>query len=282
MKKTVDLIEKNLKLVDCVVMMLDARIPKSCENPIIKEIVKQKPLVYCFNKSDLADARVNSLWEKYYRNQGYSFVSINAKDGANLGALTSVVKEAVSKGKQQKKEASPNIPKRRKKAIRLMIVGIPNVGKSTLINRLVGKKSCATGNKPGVTKGKQWLRIRSDIELLDTPGVLWHKFDDETTAVNLAITGAIKDEILPIDELAVKLLEFLKMSYPNLLTKRYKLDELREDPIRVMEDIALKRGLLVSGGIVDYDRTSRLILDEFRKGIIGRISVEKPADFLEN
>lgn len=281
MKKTVDIIQSNLKLVDCVAMILDARVPKSCENPIIKEIVKQKPLVYCFNKIDLSDQNINFKWENYYREEGNIFVGINAKDGENLNGFISSVRMAVKQKNIKKETVLSNAPSRKQKALRLMIVGIPNVGKSTLINRLVGKKACVTGNKPGVTRGKQWLRLRDDIQLLDTPGVLWHKFDEEKTGLHLALTGAIKDEILPIGDLALKLIEILKENYPDFLIKRYKLEKLNVEPVKIMEDIALKRNLLISGGAVDYDRTARVLLDEFRKGIIGRISIEKPDDFLE-
>ncbi len=266
MKKTLGLIKQNLNLVDCVVEILDARVASSSKNPLVNDIIKNKPSVVCFNKSDLADDKANLAWQEFYKKQAKAFVLTDAQNGKNIKELISVIKREVDKSFEEKKRTN--------RRGRIMIVGIPNVGKSTLINRLVGRKACQTGNKPGVTKGKQWLRISNELELLDTPGVLWHKFDDEQTAINLAITGAIKDEILQIDELALKLIEILQDNYLEAFSTRYSLELEGLTPLEAMEAIGKKRGFLASGGFIDYDRVANMLLDEFRKGIITKVSLE--------
>ncbi len=272
MKKTINLIKQNLNLVDCVVEILDARVPKSSKNPLVGDVIKDKASVICFNKSDLADDKANLLWKEYYKKAGKSFALTDAQNSKNIKDLILSIKKEIDKSFEGKKRTN--------RRGRIMIVGIPNVGKSTLINRLVGKKACQTGNKPGVTKGKQWLRISSDLELLDTPGVLWHKFDDENVALNLALTGAIKDEILQIDELALKLIEILQENYLSDFSRRYSLDLEGLSPLEAMEAIGKKRGLLASGGFIDYDRCAKMLIDEFRKGLIVKASLELPSDLL--
>ncbi len=272
MKKTFDLIKANLKLVDCVVELIDARAPFATSNPMLRDIIDKKPIVIAINKADLADPKNLAKWEKYYTELGISYVKINSKTGQNIKALLSEVRNASSEVLE--KMVSKNRINRR---LRLMIVGIPNVGKSTLINRLSGKRSAKTGNKPGVTKGKQWIRLSEDLELLDTPGVLWHDFEDETLAMNLAATGAIKDEVLPLDDVCIYLIKRLVADYPELLVERYDIELLEsKTAVDYMDDISRRRGLIRKGGTPDYERTIRLILDEFRNGVIGRISLEEP------
>ncbi len=268
MKKTLGLIKSNLNLVDCVVEILDARVPLSSKNPLVNEIIKDKTRVVCFNKSDLADSKVNLMWKEYYKKQGIPMVLTDAQNGKNIKELIAVINREIDKSFKSKKRTN--------RRGRIMIVGIPNVGKSTLINRLVGKKACQVGNKPGVTKGKQWLRISPELELLDTPGVLWHKFDDQEIGTKLAITGAIKDEILDTGELALKLIEILQDNYIENFSSRYGIDLSGVSPLEAMEMVGRKRGFLSSGNNIDYDRTSNVLLDEFRKGIITKASLENP------
>lgn len=273
MKKTRELIGQNLKLVDVVVELLDARIPISSRNPDIDNIIGNKPKIIALNKSDLSDPILLKEWIAHYGDQGIKAIPINSISGEGMSNLIDTIKNTV----KDKIEAMKN-KGRKIRPIRVMIVGVPNVGKSSLINKLAGKKSAKTGNKPGVTRGKQWIRIRKDLELFDTPGILWPKIEDINIGLNLAFTGAIKDEILDTDELCVKLLEKLLARYQNNLKNRYKLDELSEDPVIIMENIGGKRGCIRSGGVIDYSKVSQIVLDEFRKGTIGRITLEAPDD----
>lgn len=271
MKKTKELIQENLKLVDAVVEVLDSRIPISSKNPQIDELIGSKPRIVALNKHDLSDPRVLEQWIRYYKERGIVAIPVNCMTGDGIDRLIHEIK-LTAKDKQQKlAEKGRNLG-----AVRVMIVGIPNVGKSTLINRLAGKKSAKTGNKPGVTKGKQWIRIRKDLELFDTPGILWPKIDDAYVGLNLAYTGAIKDEILNIEEIALNLVGELMVLYPDQLKLRYKLESADEDKLEIMELIARKRGCIRSGNDIDYSKVANLILDEFRKGVIGRISLETP------
>ncbi len=272
MKKTFDLIQSNLKLVDCVVELIDARAPFASSNPMLKELIEKKPIVIALNKSDLADPINLKKWEKFYADRGVPALKINSQSGDNIKQLLIEVKNA-SSDVLEKMSAKNRINRR----LRLMIVGIPNVGKSTLINRLSGKKSAQTGNKPGVTKGKQWIRLSDELELLDTPGVLWHDFEDEVTALNLACTGAIKDEVLPLDDVCIYLVKYLAAHYPKEFSARYDIEIVDgKSAVDYMDDIARRRGLIKKRAEVDYDRTIHLILDEFRRGKIGRISLEEP------
>ena len=266
MKKTRELIAENLKMVDIVIEVIDARIPVSSRNPIIDELVKNKRRLIILNKSDLSDPKANEAWAETFKKQGNLVLTMNCMTGIGVGQLYKLL----SRLQDEKNEGQL-----RKKSLRMMIVGVPNVGKSSLINRMTGKKSAKTGDRPGVTKGKQWLGLENGMQLLDTPGILWPKFEDPQVGLNLAFCGSIKDEILDTARLALELIKVLQRDYPQLLRERYKLDELDEDALVNMEAIAAKRGFILSGKRVDYERCARTVLDEFRGGKIGNITLEK-------
>lgn len=266
MKKTRELIAENLKMVDIVIEVIDARIPVSSRNPIIDELVKNKRRLIILNKSDLSDPKANEAWAETFKKQGNLVLTMNCMTGIGVGQLYKLL----SRLQDEKNEGQL-----RKKSLRMMIVGVPNVGKSSLINRMTGKKSTKTGDRPGVTKGKQWLGLENGMQLLDTPGILWPKFEDPQVGLNLAFCGSIKDEILDTASLALELIKVLQRDYPQLLRERYKLDELDEDALVNMEAIAAKRGFILSGKRVDYERCARTVLDEFRGGKIGNITLEK-------
>lgn len=266
MKKTRALIAENLKMVDIVIEVIDARIPVSSRNPIIDELVKSKRRLIILNKSDLSDPKANEAWAETFKKQGNLVLTMNCMTGIGVGQLYKLL----SRLQDEKNEGQL-----RKKSLRMMIVGVPNVGKSSLINRMTGKKSAKTGDRPGVTKGKQWLGLENGMQLLDTPGILWPKFEDPQVGLNLAFCGSIKDEILDTASLALELIKVLQRDYPQLLRERYKLDELDEDALVNMEAIAAKRGFILPGKRIDYERCARTLLDEFRGGKIGNITLEK-------
>ena len=266
MKKTRELIAENLKMVDIVIEVIDARIPVSSRNPIIDELVKSKRRLIILNKSDLSDPKANEAWAETFKKQGNLVLTMNCMTGSGVGQLYKLL----SRLQDEKNEGQL-----RKKSLRMMIVGVPNVGKSSLINRMTGKKSAKTGDRPGVTKGKQWLGLENGMQLLDTPGILWPKFEDPKVGLNLAFCGSIKDEILDTASLALELIKVLQRDYPQLLKERYKLDELDEDALVNMEAIAAKRGFILPGKRIDYERCARTLLDEFRSGKIGNITLEK-------
>ena len=266
MKKTRELISENLKLVDMVIEVIDARIPVSSRNPIIDEIVGKKPRIVLLNKSDLSDAAQNRAWSEHFEAQGYYGMAMSCMSGGGVKELFRLL---------EKLKADKNKEQIRNKPFRLMIVGVPNVGKSSLINRMTGKKSTKTGDRPGVTKGKQWLTLSNGMQLLDTPGILWPKFEDPKAGLDLAFCGSIKDEILDTATLALELIKVLQAEYPEQLMARYKIDEICEEALDTMEAIAVKRGWILSGKRIDYERCGRTILDEFRAGLIGRITLEK-------
>ncbi len=266
MKKTRELIAENLKMVDIVIEVIDARIPVSSRNPIIDELVKNKRRLIILNKSDLSDPKANAAWAETFKKQGNLVLTMNCMTGIGVGQLYKLL----SRLQDEKNEGQL-----RKKSLRMMIVGVPNVGKSSLINRMTGKKSAKTGDRPGVTKGKQWLGLENGMQLLDTPGILWPKFEDPQVGLNLAFCGSIKDEILDTASLALELIKVLQRDYPQLLRERYKLDELDEDALVNMEAIAAKRGFILPGKRIDYERCARTLLDEFRGGKIGNITLEK-------
>jgi len=267
MKKTKELIQENLKLVNAAIEILDARIPVSGKNPVIDDLIKNKKRIVILNKSDLGDPHANDLWVKHFKSLGYETVCMNALSGAGMADLYKVLN-------RMKDEI--NKDSIRKKPLRAMIVGIPNVGKSSLINRLAGKKSARTGNKPGVTRGKQWISLQDQIQLLDTPGILWPKFEDKQAALRLSFIGSIKDEILDREDLTIELIRYLQKEYPDILTERYKIESAEGEPLEVMEAICEKRGFIMSGKRYDYARAARTIIDEFRAGKMGRITLELP------
>ncbi len=266
MKKTRELIRANLKLVDAVIEVIDARIPLSSRNPIIDELVSGKPRVVVLNKSDLADKTQCRLWEKQMSAEHITVCSADCRSGRGIDQIFRTLEILQEERNQEKKIPRP---------LRLMIVGVPNVGKSSLINRLTGRKSAMTGNRPGVTKGKQWLTLKNGMQLLDTPGILWPKFEDQHIGLNLAFCGSIKDEIMDKETLALELIRVLGTDWGPLLMERYKLTELSDDALENMDAIAKKRGFIFSGGRIDYERTARTVLDEFRAAKIGRITLER-------
>lgn len=272
MAKTRRLLADSLKLVDVVIELLDARIPFSSKNPEIDAIIGAKPRIAAMNKADLADEAVSREWMKWYASKGYTVIFIDSIKGTGIdrlkASLRSEMKERLERDRQKGRIFRP---------IRTMVVGIPNVGKSSFINKISGKAGAITGDKPGVTRGKQWIRLNEEIELLDTPGILWPKFDDEAVALNLAFTGAIKDEVLDTVEIAAALMDRLAGCYPAKLLQRFKLPALEgKTGLDLLETAGKNRGCIVSGGEIDLQRISTIVLDEFRGGKIGRITLEKP------
>lgn len=271
MTKAHRLIKEHLKLVDVVVELLDARIPYSSGNPIIKDVTEGKPRVIVLNKADLSETSWNDKWIKYYRSQDLDAVTLEAITGKGTKQLISRIETAAS-AKIQAMVAKGIRPR----AVRAMILGIPNVGKSSLINRLLGTSTVRTGDTPGVTRGKQWIKIGKNLELLDTPGVLWPKFDDPEVGFKLAITGAINDDIFDLEKVVLKMLELLRNQYPDRLISRYNLNELPEQPEEIFRLIGSKRGCLRSGGLVDTEKTGRILLTEFRTGKLGPVTLDYP------
>ena len=273
MAKTRRLLNENLKLIDVVIELLDARIPKSSKNPEIESIINKKPRVTVLNKADMADEKISLEWQRWFEQNGIKCVFIDSIKGTGINALKIMLREAAKhKIQKEKQRGKIFIP------IRTMVVGIPNVGKSSFINKVAGRASAATGDRPGVTRGKQWIRLNNEIELLDTPGILWPKFEDEETGLHLAWTGAIKDDILDKIELSSLLMQKLLLLYPDELKARYKIDS--SATFSTGYDILLaagkNRGCIVSGGEVDLNRISSIVLDEFRGAKIGRITLERP------
>lgn len=271
MKKTQREIKENLKLVDAVIELRDARIPKSSANPDIDKLLQNKPRIILLNKSDLTEKKITTEWIKYLTKENVKVLEVNCLKGEGLKDIKPLLMELL-KEKHDRLKAKGIV----KIVTRVMVVGIPNCGKSTFINKLAKNNIAKTGDRPGVTKSKQWIKTSLDIELLDTPGVLWPKFEDEEVALNLAFTGAIKDEVMDIEELAYKLVQRLQKCYPEKLKERYKIEEIFEDPLETLNAIARKRGCLVRGGEIDYNRISVILLDEFRGGKIGKITLERP------
>ncbi|MBE7010340.1 MAG: ribosome biogenesis GTPase YlqF [Ruminococcaceae bacterium] len=278
MAKTRRLIQENIKMVDLVVELIDARAPVSSMNPELGTLCGAKPRLLILNKSDLASSEENERWLAYYKQQGRTAMLFDSVHQKNAKAVTDAVKAMLSEqfARQQERGMKNRAPK-------LMIVGIPNVGKSSFINRMAGRAAAISGDRPGVTKGKQWIHLASGLELLDTPGVLWPKFEDETVGLHLAFTGAIKDEIMDVETLAAKLLECLLERCPEGVVSRYKLSTTSfENGFEALEAVARKRGFIISGGEVDIYRAAHIVLDEFRSTKIGRITLESPEGAEQN
>ncbi len=276
MKKTMDNIRASLKLVDIVGEIIDARIPISSKNPVIDEVLKDKPRIMILNKSDMANDVETQKWLNFYRNKGYGAVVIDALHSKGLDKIYSMAKEMLSE--KFKKLEEKNISS---KTIRMMIVGIPNVGKSTFINNIAKRKSAKIGDRPGITRQVQWIKTKHDLELLDTPGVLWPKFEDEKIGLNLAFTGAIKDEIMDIENLCFKLINKLNEMDKNILKNRYDLsDECFEDTLFIMDEIGRRRGAILKKNEIDYFKVSTLVIDDFRKIKLGKITLESVEDIL--
>lgn len=271
-------VTEQLKKVDIIIELADARIPFSSRNPMLDSITQHKPKLIILTKSDKADPVLTSKWTELWKNEHTEVLSMNALEQRGVKELTNSAQRL----------AAPMFEKMKKKgirprAIRAMIIGIPNVGKSTLINRLVGRKTAKTGDRPGVTKAQQWLKVGSDLELLDTPGILWPKFDDQRVGYHLAATGAIKDELLDFQDIALFIIKELRAKYPDALQRRYNLtEELPEEDTELFEMIGRKRGCLLQGGIVDYDKAAELIINDLRKDKLGAITLEHPEDLPES
>lgn len=270
MTKAKRMMQENIKLIDLIIEVVDARIPRSSRNPDIDELGKNKARLILLNKADLADERENEKWAQYFQEKGYYTVKLNAKSGAGIkNVLPAIMESCQEKLERDRKRGLKNRP------VRAMVVGIPNVGKSTFINAFAGKACTKTGNKPGVTKGKQWIRINKNVELLDTPGILWPKFEDQSVGAKLAMVGSIKDEILNLEELSLELLGCLHEFYKGLLEKRYELTE-SDDRLSMLTQIAENRKCIQKGNELDYLKAANIFLEEFRNGKIGRITLERP------
>lgn len=273
MAKTRRLIEENLKYIDVVVEILDARIPFSGRNPHFDDMLKNKPRLMILNKSDLADEKRSAQWIDAYHKQGLSVIPVSGQTGQGVNKIAPAARKLIQDKIDREKEKGLN------RSVKIMMVGIPNVGKSTIINRLAGKASAKTGDRPGVTRGKQWIRLKDGLELLDTPGILPPKFEDQTVARNLAYTGAIKDEIMNTELLAYGLLTYLRDHYAEALCTRYKLSDIAGlEGHEILEYIGKKRGFVISGGEIDMERAANIVLDEFRSCKIGKITLEQPED----
>ena len=275
MTKAKRMMQENIKLIDLVIELVDARIPVSSRNPDIDELGKNKARLILLNKSDLAEERWNDAWAEYFKAKGYSVVKVNSKRGGGIKSIQGVIQEACKeKIERDRKRGILNRP------VRAMVVGIPNVGKSTFINALAGKACAKTGNKPGVTKGKQWIRLNKNVELLDTPGILWPKFEDQKVGLKLAFIGSIKDEILNTEELAAELITFMNQHYAGVLEEKYNIEK-NEDPYVMLSSIAESRHCLVRGNELDCEKAAILLMDDFRNGRLGRLTVEYPEEFIQ-
>ena len=273
MTKARRMMQEDIKLIDLIIELVDARIPLSSRNPDIDELGKNKARLILLNKSDLADPLVNEKWVTYFEELGYTVVQINSKSGAGIKSISQKVQEACKeKIERDRRRGIKNRP------IRAMVAGIPNVGKSTFINAYAGKNCAKTGNKPGVTKGKQWIRMGKGLELLDTPGILWPKFEDQNVGLRLAMIGSINENILNVEELSLTAIDFLRTQYPGLIEKQYEISEEAEKPLEILDRIADRRKCLAKGGEYDYAKAAAMFMDDFRNGRLGRFSLERPAE----
>ena len=262
--------QEDIKLIDLIIELVDARIPLSSRNPDIDELGKNKYRLILMNKADLASKSRTQEWAEYFKEKGFFVVSLDARTKKSMKTISDVIMEACKeKIERDRKRGIKNRP------VRAMVVGIPNVGKSTFINSFAGKACAKTGNKPGVTKGKQWIRLNKNVELLDTPGILWPKFEDQMVGLRLAMIGSIKDEILNVDELAVELIKFLREEYPGIIKERYEVEE-DKDITDIIFGIANNRNCVLKGGEPDYSKACILLVDDFRSGKLGKITLEKP------
>ena len=272
MTKAKRMMQENIKLIDLVIELVDARIPLSSRNPDIDELGKNKARLVLLNKADLAEDKWNDAWAEYFKKKGFSVVKVNSRKGGGIKSIQGVIREACAETiERDRKRGILNRP------VRAMVVGIPNVGKSTFINALAGKACAKTGNKPGVTKGKQWIRLNKQVELLDTPGILWPKFEDQEVGLKLAFIGSIKDEVLQTEELAAELIHFLRTAYPEVLADKYNI-EMDEDDYVVLNHIAKSRNCIVRGNELDTEKAALLLLDDFRNGKLGRLTLEYPQE----
>lgn len=272
MAKTRRLIKESLSRVDCVTEILDARIPLSSRNPEIGEITAGKPRIILLNKCDMADEKVIAQWIKYFRSTGAEAMAVDCRSGRGLNGYTQLVRKVLADKIQQNNERGMV-----GKALRVMVVGIPNTGKSSFINKMAGRVRAKVADRPGVTTSNQWFFIGNGIELLDTPGVLWPKFDDPVVGDRLAFIGSVKDAVLDVETMAARLIDVLREGYPERLAERYKLDDITDmQSWEILEAIGRKRGMLISGGEVDTERASVMLLDEYRGGKLGKITMEFP------
>ncbi len=272
MTKAKRMMQENIKLVDLILELVDARIPFSSRNPDIDELGRQKARIILLNKCDLADEDKTALWGAYFKKQGFQAVQVNSRSGAGLKAIHGAVQEACKeKIERDRRRGILNRP------IRAMVAGIPNVGKSTFINSFAGRACAKTGNKPGVTRGAQWVRLNKQVELLDTPGLLWPRFEDPKAGLRLAMIGSVKDEVLNTEELSLELLQFLRTDYPGVLAGRYGIRET-EDTFSMLSQIAENRGCLLKGGELNLGKAVGILLEEFRSGKLGRFTLEVPKE----
>jgi ribosome biogenesis GTPase A len=274
MAKATRQVSEKLKLIDIAIELVDARLPYSSHNPMLDELVKKKPRLIVLNKKDLADPQITRKWIKFYRQSGLHALPINAQTGEGVNKIYTVCQELAQL--QLYKRIQKGMQSR---PIRALIMGIPNVGKSSLINRLAKRQATRTGDRPGLTKGEQWIRTKGHLELLDTPGILWPKFDDKQVGLKLAASGAIRDEILPIEEVALFALEFIRERYAERLVERYKVTQQEGETLSLLEEIGKARGCLKGGGQLDLEKTSELFLHDLRTGKLGPISFEQPEEF---
>ena len=276
MTKAKRMMQEDIKLVDLVIELVDARIPFSSRNPDIDELGRNKARLILLNKADLADDKKTELWMEYFKGKGYYAVKLDSRRKNGMKTIQNVIAEACKeKIERDRKRGILNRP------VRAMVVGIPNVGKSTFINTFAGKACAKTGNKQGVTKGKQWIRLNMNVDLLDTPGILWPKFEDQTVGMRLAMIGSIKDEILNMDELSLEIIKYILSEYSGILNQRYGVDESK-DAQMVLAEIAVNRKCMKKGSEYDYSKAAALVMDEFRSGVLGKITLESPANPEEN